>query len=60
MTVYKFAATMPVQMDGPNSPPTDVPITLLAADIESAIKQAADAGFTLVGPLDINNQLIKP
>ncbi len=60
ITNYIYAATMPVQMDGPNAPPTQVPLTILAENLEDAINQAEEAGLTLIGQVDTNNRIMKP
>jgi hypothetical protein len=59
MKQYIYAATIPIQLDGPHAPATDVPITLLAANLEEAKEQAEEAGFTLIGQLDTEGKLIK-
>jgi hypothetical protein len=59
MKGYIYSATLPVQMDGPNAPPTQIPITILAEDLEQAIKQAGEAGLVLIGQLDTEGNLMK-
>jgi hypothetical protein len=59
MKQYIYAATLPVQMDGPVAPATGVPITILASSIKDARKQARDAGLTLLGQINAEGKLLK-
>jgi hypothetical protein len=58
-TTYRFAATMPVQMDGPIAPASDVRIVILAETSKDARKQARDAGLTYLGQLTDDNEIIE-
>jgi hypothetical protein len=59
MKQYVYAATIPIQMDGPQAPPEAVPITILAETFEDAQQQAADAGLTFIGQVDAEGNVRK-
>lgn len=57
MKQYVYAATIPVQMDGPQAPPEAVPITILAETFEDARQQALDAGLTFLGQVNCEGKV---
>ena len=58
MKMNVYAATMPVQMDGPHAPPEQVPVTILAENTKQAEELARDAGFTFVGQLNTDGEVM--
>ena len=49
VTLNIYAATIPIQEDGPLAEPTPAPMTILAANMKEAKKQARQAGLTVLG-----------